>query len=72
MAEFNINNSTVNQLNDSGDNLIVASKEGRCSASLLSWVVSAYGIVATTISIVGGVIGWYAAHIQYGIWFFGL
>jgi len=69
MAHFNINDSNVRQVNAFGDNIELKSPRRK---TLLSRLVTLYGLVGTTIGIISGMLGWYAAHVTYGIWFFGL
>ena len=71
MAKFNISNSTIGQLSDSGDNVQThAEAPGR--KTIWDRLFKGYWIIGITVSIISGTIAWYVAHVTHGIWFFGL
>lgn len=70
MAEFNIKNSTVGQINESGPNIQVTGTIPE-RKTLWNHFCTWYGLLGTTIGIISAVGGWYGLHLQYGLWFFG-
>ena len=71
MLKFNVKNSTIGQMNDSGDNiqLAVTTSDRKTFWRRLS---KCYWLLATTIGLVVGLVAWYVHHIKDGIWFFWL
>lgn len=70
-SEFHIRDSVVNQANQHGDNVQQATRAAR-HTTFWRMFVTWYGLVGATIGIVVSVLSWYALHLQYGWWFFGL
>lgn len=70
MEQFNIDRSVVGQISDNGTNNIQIGQIKRRTFRdhLFSW----YGMLGTTATIIFGVLGWYALHIQLGWWFLWL
>ena len=70
MADFNIHNSRVDQITDSGTNIKFAEKDLR----VVNWwerLTSWYGILGTTVTLLSALLALYVMHLQYGWWFFG-
>lgn len=51
-----------------GDNIKIEPVKKKAVDHVVSW----YGILGTTATIVFGLLGWYALNVQLGWWFFGL
>ena len=69
MARFNIHNSTVGQINDSGDNVHVSTAAPR-PKTVWQRISTMWKLIGTTVGIITGLLAWYAAHVNYGVWFF--
>lgn len=67
MAEFNINHSSVNQINESGDN--VQNTAAPEQKTFWDYFCTWYGLLGTTITI-GSF--WCGLHATLGWWFFGV
>jgi hypothetical protein len=68
MTNFNINNSKIGQLNNTGDNIQAAPalpERKTLWNRLLTW----YNLLISTAA---AVIAWYVAHVQCAVWFLGL
>ncbi|MCH8824779.1 MAG: hypothetical protein IH984_14875 [Planctomycetes bacterium] len=70
MVNFNIKNSTVGQISESGSNIQVTGTSPE-RKTVWNHFCSWYGLLGITIGIISAIGGWYALHVQYGLWFFG-
>lgn len=69
MTKISIRNSTVGQLNDSGDNISINSGGNKSQSSHPLGLVT---FICTLIGGIAGLVSWYIAHLEYGVWFFWL
>jgi len=71
MTNFNIKDSVIGQVSSSGDNVHVNSQ---ASGRQIVWhrLSTAWKFVGTTVGIISGLLAWYAAHVNFGVWFFGM
>lgn len=72
MAEFNIHNSTVGQINDSGTNIANVQADAAGRKTWWDYFNTWYAIWGTTVGILSTLLAWYVMHLQYNWWFFGL
>lgn len=73
MATFNIKNSKVKQISDSGTNVLsdqvkIAAKERERGAIF----ATRFGVIGTVATLVALLVSLYQCHRAYGWWFFGL
>lgn len=65
MGKFNIKKSSIGQVTDSGVNLISHKPAKSLWDKFLSW----NGVIGTAATLISGIFGWYALHVQLGWWF---